>query len=99
MDKNERFQPKNNTTLIGGFRCQLTDDESNQWHEFVIGQPRLQDLRNNTNRLNALVAQQHGTSVDLGYDIRGIQESQQVIIEHLYEIGKKWYAELPEDSP
>lgn len=96
MDKHDRFQPKNNAELIGGFRCQLTDDESNLWHEFVIGTPALMDLRGNERRLRALVAQQHGTSANMGSIIIGIQEAQSVIKERLYEIGKKWYADLIE---
>ena len=105
MDKHDRFQPLNTTTLIGGFNCRLTSDEQNVWHEFVEPTPQWSDFKRNERRLNALVAQQHGTSVDLGSGIRGIQESQEAIRIRLYEIGKKWYADLTEakastkDSP
>ena len=96
MDEHNRFQPLYAITLVGGFNCRLTSNERNLWHEFVGGTPQWADLKRNVHRLNALFAQQHGTSADLGSDIRGIQESQEAIGARLYEIGKKWYADLIE---
>ena len=99
MDKHGRYQPKLSIVLCGGFHCQLTDDEANSWREFVSNTPSWQDLKRNEHRLVALIARQHGTSEDLGSEIRGIRESQEAIKDRIYEISKEWYANLVEPQP
>lgn len=69
-------------TLVGGFCCQLTDSERNQYHEFVCSNPIFKDYTQLLNRARSTPL--------TPAEIRIVEVNELL----LYGIGKQWYADL-----
>ncbi len=81
----------NGVELIGGFPCQLTDDQRVAWDDFIEKTTEWTRLREVETEINVLNFMQDAN--DAGA-YRGFLRERHRLLDALYEIGRKWHAEL-----
>lgn len=90
----KRWYIPERATLIGGFICDLTSEELNQWNEYVSELSECKLVHNVDRECAALTAEVSGGALDKATDLRIALAALAESHNRLYDIGKNWYAEL-----
>ncbi len=85
-------------TLCGGFNARLTNDELNQWQEFIRDNPKYLAIRRTQNLLKIETIANMGNKDCDTFKLMALKAHEEELERELYEIGKEWCAKLHEKS-